>query len=503
MFNTIFRKLVAVLLLFGLLMSLIFLMIMRYSHDVYHQESQQKFHAGMATRFAVLAGWTASGWADPRAVTNAFAKLVAANPQFHVFILDQEGLVLSHYPDTMRLNSNHISVQPIERMLQTAAQLPILGEDPVGTRSPEIFSVTQLQGNNRPERYLYVTLHSEEHDESAEGLRLSYVTREGIWLIVASLMLAFTGGLLSLHFVVRPLKQLASTMDGFRENHFKGDVSGNNKPVPSGDEIDTLTATFYRMAEQMQTQMREIGEADASRREFIANVSHDLRTPLASIQGYLDTLLLKNGALTAQERQQYLNIALNQAESLSRLITTLFYLAKLDSGQIALQPERFRIDEVVQDVVQKFAIDAQTKHIRVFTEAHGKLPFVCADLGLIERVLSNLIDNALRHTPEGGSVRIHLQHTHEKVWISVIDSGSGISAADLPHVFERFYRGNRARDESAHNAGLGLSIVHRIVDMHGEVVEAANDQQHGALFRLSLSSADSGDTPCTREQFPL
>lgn len=502
MFNTIFRKLVAVLLLFGLLMSLIFMMIMRYSHNIYHQEIQQKFHAGVATRFAVLAGWTPTGWADPNAVAAAFARLVTANPQFHVFILDRDGLVLSHYPANLQLASPRVALQPIKKILQPKPHLPILGDDPAAYHGQQVFSATQLQGNTRPEQYLYVTLHSEEHDESAEGLRLAYITREGTWLIVASLMLALTGGLLSLHFAVRPLKQLASTMDDFRENNFKGDVTGSKKPLASGDEIDTLTATFYRMAGQMQAQMREIAHADASRREFIANVSHDLRTPLASIQGYLDTLSLKNEALTPQERQQYLHIALNQAKSLSQLINTLFYLAKLDSGQIALQPERFRIDEVVQDVVHKFALQAQKKNIRLVAQAHGKLPFVCADLGLIERALSNLIDNALRHTPEGGSVQLCLQHIDAKVWVSVIDSGSGIAALDLPHIFERFYRGNSARGEAAINAGLGLSIVRRILDMHGETVEAANAPERGAHFRFSLPGMSGSDSPCTPEQFP-
>jgi len=188
---------------------------------------------------------------------------------------------------------------------------------------------------------------------------------------------------------------------------------------------------------------------------------------------------------------------------LSQLISALFYLAKLDSGQIELRPERFRIDEVVQDVVQKFALQAQNKNIRLEAQAQGRLPFVCADLGLIERALSNLIDNALRHTPDGGSIQLRLRHIDEKVWVSVMDSGSGISTADLPHIFERFYRGNSAREGAAANAGLGLSIVHRIFDMHDEVVEAANTTEHGALFRFSLLSANSVDTPCTRDQFPI
>jgi two-component system OmpR family sensor kinase len=491
-----------VLLLFGLLMSLIFGMIMRYSHTIYHQEAQQKFHAGVATQFALLAGWTPSGWVDPKAVGTAFANLVTANQQFHVFILDRDGLVLSHYPNSLKLASNRIALQPIRQILRPKPHLPILGDDPAMNHGRLIFSVAQLQGNTRPEKYLYVTLHNEEDGEAADGLRLAYLTREGIWLIVACSMLALAGGLLSLNFIVRPLNQLASTMDGFRKDHFKGDLAGSKEQFSSDDEIDTLTATFYRMAQQMQAQMREIEQADSSRREFIANVSHDLRTPLASIQGYLDTLSIKNDALTSQDRQQYLQIALNQARSLSQLINTLFYLAKLDSGQIELQPENFRIDELVQDVIQKFALQAQKKNIRFAAETRDKLPFVCADLGLIERALSNLIDNALRHTPEGGSVQLRMHHIDEKVWVSVIDSGDGISASDLPHIFTRFYRGNSAHKDAVVNAGIGLCIVRRIVAMHGESVEAGNAPERGTQFRFSLPVMDSGDTPCLQEQFP-
>lgn len=501
LFNTIFRKLVVVLLLFGLLMMVIFGIIMRYSHDIYHQEVQQKFHINMATRFATLAGWTPDGWTTPKGVSAAFASLETSNPQFHAFILDRDGLILSHYPENVRLVSDHVSLQPIKIILQENKNLPILGDDPLQANGKEIFSVAQLQGNYRTEQYLYITLHSEEHEESTRGLRLSYITRDSAWLIFASLTLALLGGLLSLHFVVRPLKRLASAMDEFREQNFTGDVRIYETAAPSGDEIDTLNATFQRMAEQMQAQMQQIEQADSSRREFITNVSHDLRTPLASIQGYLDTLALKNDTLSPQERQQYLQVALNQAKSLSQLINTLFYLSKLDSGQIALEPERFMIEEVAQDVVQKFALQAQRKNIKIIAEAHAKLPFVCADLGLIERALSNLIDNALRHTPDGGSVQLRFHLADEKVWVSVLDSGHGILATDLPHIFERFYRGNRVRGESAEHAGLGLSIVRRIIDMHGEVVEAINAPGNGALFRFSLRSSARSDTPCTQEIF--
>lgn len=501
MLNTLFRKLVVVLLLFGLLMSMISLKIVRYSHEIYHHEIQQKFHIDIAKHFASLAGWTSSGWRDPAAATAAFSLLVTINPQFQIFTLDRDGLVLAHYPNMVRLASNRVSLLPIKRMLQPHPQLPILGDDPANSNVKEVFSVAQLKQSNRLEQYLYVTLHSEEDEESAAGLRLAYITRDGAWLSLTSLVLALTGGLLSLHFVVRPLKQLASTMDAFRAHQVTDDDLVPQQLPISGDEIDVLTGTFYRMAALIQQQIQEIEKTDTIRREFITNVSHDLRTPIASIQGYLETLSLKNASLTVQERHQYLQIALNQAQTLSQLISTLFYLARLDSGQIDLQPEAFRIDELMQDVVQKFALQAQHKNIRLGTEAYDKAPFVCADLGLIERALSNLIDNALSHTPEGGAIQLQLNYVEKKVWVAVVDSGNGIAESDMPYIFDRFYRGNSARVQASANAGLGLSIVRRIFDMHGEIVEAVNVPGGGALFRFSLPSMQSGDGPCGRPQF--
>ncbi|MBI3284630.1 MAG: sensor histidine kinase [Burkholderiales bacterium] len=495
MFHTIFSKLVAVLLLFGLLMCLIFAMIMRYSHEVYHQEAQQNFHSGLAARLVTLAGWTPDGWRDPDRTREEFSRLVAASPQFHIYLLDLEGRVLAHYPDQPPLATPRVSLLPVKNFLQANPVLPMLGDDPAQAGARQIFSAAQLPGQTRPERYLYVTLHSEEHDKFAASLRFSYITREGSWLVGASLMLALAGGLLSLRLAVNPLKQLAVKMDDFRKNRFRLALTEQARPIESGDEIDILSTNFHRMAEQMQTQMQELAQADSSRREFITNVSHDLRTPLASIQGYLDTLILKNDTLTQQERQQYLLIALNQTKSLNQLITTLFYLAKLDSGQKELQAEQFKIDELLQDVVQKFSMDAHSKQIRLTAETQSRLPFVYADLGLIERALSNLIDNALRHTPEGGAVQLRLQHSGHKVWVSVVDSGPGILASDLPHIFERFYRGQGARPETSVNAGLGLSIVRRILDLHGESIEAAAAAGQGATFRFSLAVQDGQHMP--------
>jgi predicted ATPase/signal transduction histidine kinase len=226
------------------------------------------------------------------------------------------------------------------------------------------------------------------------------------------------------------------------------------------------------------------------RRELIANVSHDLRSPLASLRGYLDTLLLKEQTLSAAERRSYLSIASRQTERLQSLIDELFELARLDFQGYRIAAEPVQLGELVGDVVQKFQLAAQAKGVMLGAEASAELPFVHADIALIERAISNLIDNALAHTPAGGCVELVLwAERPTQVTVSVRDSGRGIAAEDLPRVFERFYRADKARRRSAGGSGLGLAIVKRIVELHGGQVQVESREGEGARFWFSLRAA--------------
>ena len=222
------------------------------------------------------------------------------------------------------------------------------------------------------------------------------------------------------------------------------------------------------------------------RRDLIANVSHDLRTPLVSIRGYLEVLASKGDALAPAQRRSYLDTAVRQSEHLGTLIDELFELAKLDFKGITLQRESFQLGELVSDVLQKFQLIAAGKQVALRLEAEPGLGLVDADLSLIERVLDNLIGNALKHTPPGGSVRVRLAADGAAVEVNVVDNGVGIAASELPFIFDRFYRaggGPQARDASG--AGLGLAITKRILELHGRAVDARSDSS-GSCFRFSL-----------------
>ena len=216
-----------------------------------------------------------------------------------------------------------------------------------------------------------------------------------------------------------------------------------------------------RQPERIRDQLDDLKKQDGLRRELVANVSHDLRTPLAALQGYIETLKLKSDEFDTETRAEYLDIALKHSLRLTRLVEELFELAKLDARETPMNCEPFAPAELVQDVIQKFSLSAEADDIKLAMKTQDLLPFVQADISLVERVLENLIGNALRHTPAGGAITVLLKAKNSDVEIEVQDSGSGIPESALPYIFDRFYRGDNM-ERSKHHAGLGLSIAQHL-----------------------------------------
>ncbi len=196
---------------------------------------------------------------------------------------------------------------------------------------------------------------------------------------------------------------------------------------------------------------------------MVANISHDLRTPLASLHGHLETLSLKADKLGPEERQRYLAIALAQSVKVGGLAQSLFELARLEHGMVQPAPEDFSIVDLTQDVLEKFALPAQAKHLQLRAGLPPALPAVTADLGMIERVLTNLLDNAIRHTPAEGVVEVDLAYRDGKVAVTVSDNGPGIPPALRESIFQRpFPSGGAHRG----GGGLGLLIVQRMLQLN-------------------------------------
>ena len=307
-------------------------------------------------------------------------------------------------------------------------------------------------------------------------------------LIVGAALFSVLAGLLIFHVLTRRLRELIDAIARFRESGFARPIRVASVN-PHGDDIDQLGAAVQDMSERIVRQLGQLAQTDERRRELLANVSHDLRTPLASMQGYLETLLLRHGTIAPEEERSYLEVAAKHSERLGRLIRDLFQLTKLEAHEVQPQFESFPMSELAQDVLQKFELPAGRRGVRLDCRLPERHLEVRADIGMIESTLENLLENALRHTSAGGVVTIEVATADDRVTVRVVDTGRGIPPDELPNVFDRYYHVDRGEMSDIGRTGLGLAIVRHVVELHGGKVGVASVLNQGTTFSFDLPRA--------------
>jgi signal transduction histidine kinase len=490
MLRSLYGKMVAVL--FGLLVfvSAIFLLVTVYSTKRYEDEVVQRVNRALAANLVGQDVLLVDGEVNEAALENVFRTLMVINPNIEVYLLDMEGRVVQHSAPPGKVRSDRISVEPIKAFLSGEAELPIQGEDPRSPGETKVFSVSPIMVEDSYEGYLYVVLASEEHESAVSFFRGSHLLRLSLTVIGGALLVALLVGLLLFNLLTRRLSRLTDAVEAFRDSDFSDpDVMRTGLADPGGDEIGRLAAADEGMAERIIQQVGALRQTDELRRELVANVSHDLRTPLSSLKGYIETLELKEDRLTPEERRRYLSIAKRQSDKLGHQVEELFELARLESKEMRPELEPFPLAELVQDVVQEFRLSAEEKAVDLHLRLPDDVPMVYADIGLIQRVLQNLISNAVKHTEEGGSVTVVLSADTGRVVVRVEDTGCGIPSDELVQVFDRFYQAEPHDGGVRRSGGLGLAIVKRILELHGSAVEAASTVGEGTVFSFSLPVA--------------
>lgn len=454
----------------------------------YIREVGQRLNQDLAANLVKEKIFFSQGRVNEEVLGEVFHTLMVINPGIEVYLLDPTGVILGYSAPPEKIRRRAVSMEPVRRFIAGTSRLPITGEDPRDPDREKVFSASPIPSSGPVEGYLYIILGGEDYDSVAQLLTGSYILRLGTGAAVAGLIFALLAGAVLFRLLTRRLRFLSREMETFRNGDFTLPPPTPDPPPPlRPDEIDRLRTAFLQMRRRITDQMNELKQTDAFRREWVANVSHDLRTPLASLQGYLETLLLKEGVLPLSEQRRYLEIAAAQSERLGRRIAELFELAKLDSSETRPHLERFSLAELTQDVVQKFRLSAEKKGIRLLTDFPEDLPFISADIGLIERVFENLIENGLRHTPEGGTIQVVLRLEGDRIGVRVADTGSGIPPDEIPHIFQRFYRARNTG--GTHGAGLGLAIAKRILDLHESSIRVESDPDRGAVFSFELPVA--------------
>jgi two-component system sensor histidine kinase BaeS len=276
---------------------------------------------------------------------------------------------------------------------------------------------------------------------------------------------------------------------------------GVRAPESGGDEVTSLSRAFNEMASQLDSRTAALEQADRTRRQLLADVSHELMTPLSAIRGYVETLSMDDLGLDDDARRRYLDIVNEEAGRLEHIIGDLLDLARLEGGGGVFRTERVSIDQLLERVRHRHGPVVNDKRITLTTERDPAVDEVLGDPNRLEQALQNLVANALRHTPPGGTVAVDVTAAGDGVAIAVQDTGPGIPLEHLPHLFDRFYKvdESRAGTEMPSGSGLGLSIVRAIVTRHGGTVMASNGPAGGARFEIvlpgSVPSAEAEDRP--------
>jgi signal transduction histidine kinase len=485
MMSTLFAKLSAALLAVVSTMGIAFVLADRLASRLYHEELTQRLNAPIAMYVTGEHTLIADGIPDLAALTELASQAMIINPTAEIYLLDSDGLILGHALPPETVLTDRVNLNPVRSLIDGTSTIPVYGDDPRSPAKHKVFSASEVRADDRLEGYLYVVLGGARYEALASDIGGSYTSR--VFFVAAAVIvaIALAIGLLVFSLLTQRLKALSYEMQRVTAADFENRPA-LNIPNAGGDEIDRLGQAFVEMSARIRSQFDQLKESDRLRRELVSNISHDLRTPLAAMQGYLETLVIKGDSLPESERDRYLSIARKHMLRLGDLVGDLFELSKLDSTSVVPNLEAFSVAELLQDISQEFQLEAENKGVSLITNLDTDVVSTIGDIGLIERVLENLVRNAIRFTPIGGEVTLSISERPQSVAVSVTDTGCGIRDEDLPRIFDRFYRSDHGEEARSDSSGLGLAIVKRILDLHDSRITVVSKPDEGTRFEFEL-----------------
>ena len=483
--NTLFAKLSAALLVIVVLMGTAFFLADRHNTRLYYEELTQRLNAPIAMYVTGQRDLVTEGVPDLSSLQELASHAMVINPTAEIYLLDPAGRILGHaMPDDSVLRNN-VDLAPIRALIDGAATMPVHGDDPRSDSLRKVFSAAEIRSGDQLQGYLYVVLGGQTYEALASDIGASYVGNVSMVVAVAIVFAAATIGLLVFGLLTRRLKLLSNAVKRASESGFELTPQIEHARA-DGDELDQLAASFVAMSARIRQQLEQLRENDRLRRELVTNISHDLRTPLSAMQGYLETMMIKGDALSQEDLDRYLRISRRHAVRLGVLIGDLFELSKLDSASMTPNLEAFSIPELAQDIAQEFQLEAEKKDIDLSIALEAESVFTVGDIGLIQRVLENLVRNAIRFTPRGGAITLSIAERPQAVTVAVSDTGPGIAAKDIPRIFDRFYRADQGEEARSDSSGLGLAIVKRILDLHDSRITVVSGANAGTRFEFDL-----------------
>jgi signal transduction histidine kinase len=479
------KKLWVAFILLVLMIGVSYIGITGYFANLHNQETTQRLNADVANhviaeKFQNASPFLEDGTVNKPLFGDLMHDMMAVNRGIEVYLLNDDGEILY----SVVLDSNDkdatksVSLKPIKSFIAEKGENFILGDDPRSPGEQKIFSAAPYSVDGR-NGFIYIVLAGKKFQEVSSTLMGQYFTKIGLGATLLTTIFAAVIGLLAIWFLTKNLRVITSTVRRFNE----GDLTARIEN-PDSSDISIFANSFNEMADTITGNIDKMQSVDLLRRELIANVSHDLRTPLAILKGYIETLQMKRDTLSESKKQEYLQITHDNVDKLSKLINQLFEYSKLEAEQVSPVKEPFSITELSHDLIAKFKVLAEQKQIELHIDNPKENNIVFADVSLVERALQNLIENAIKYTKPKGKVTLSLHKKGKNVEINITDTGSGIPVNEQPFIFDRYKQVNKRAKKQG--SGLGLAIVKKIMELHGTTITVLSKPKEGSTFIFNL-----------------
>jgi signal transduction histidine kinase len=484
--SNLFRRITVLVLSIIAVLGLVFTTITYLANKHYQQagmQLQNREVAGLIARFS--SPYTGRNAISQQKADSVFHQAMVLCPNAEVYFLDTAGGVLAYRRDEKKVQQWKVPLGHIQQFIHSKGESYIKGEDPRDAGKPKIFSAAVVPAPGGALGYVYVILAGHKSQSVMAGLFKSQVT---YFALIAIFTVILLSSLFSF-FYLRRMQSNFQQMVGVLEQFEKGDYTARF-PSRSNDEYALITQSFNKMADLLFNNIQQLTRSGQERKTFIATISHDLRTPLSIARGYTETLLLRpeSGGITPDEQHHYAQLIYSKMLQIENMVKQLFEISKMDAIEFKPAKEPFIFSEIVQETVNASQGMAIYKNIDLKCMQCQNPDWVNADISMMERVIQNLLDNAIKNTPEGGSIQASLSADNKEMVFKIESTGTPITNDLLQWINDCMEDGNIYARRPV-RSGLGLIIVKKILYLHRFPLHAYSGNNTNTFsFRMPVHS---------------
>jgi len=479
----IFRRLTIVIFSLIAMLGLLFIIITYLATTNYHQASTQLLNKDVAKHVAKFTSAFTTSGINKRKADSVFKDAMVLNPNVEVYFLDTSGKVIYFHASEKEIKERNVALIPVKKFILSSGEKYIKGTDPKDPEHKKIFSVAEVGGEKGIEGYIYVILGSKQSDSMMDLLFDSHILNLALKTFIVIILLSFIFSLLYLKRLRNKFQKIISVLQRFENGDYEARFN-----LQAQDELEPVTHAFNKMADLLSSAISKLTKSEQERKNFIAIISHDLRTPLSIARGYTETLFLKRekGDITKEEQEQYSQLIYNKMLQIENMVKQLFELSKMEAVEFKPQKEPFVLSEIVQETINTFQLIASEKKISLNCTQCLYHVWINADISMVERVVQNLTDNALKNTPEMGSIQVVIAVEKDEVVFTIENDGKPFSD-NLLQWINNFKEGGALLEKRPAKQGLGLVIVQKILHLHNTSLKAYMHNSKNVLsFRLPV-----------------